>query len=630
MPSKVPTQKSLISDNEQQLFASGQKSSLIAGLLLAMGTLVLYNPAAHCDFINFDDDRYVFNNPHILQGFSWKTVVWAFQSTSEGNWHPLTWLSHALDYQLFGLNPAGHHYMSVLLHVCNTILLFLFLNKATGYVWRSFTVAALFAAHPINVESVAWVAERKNVLCTLFFFLALLAYLTYVRKPSWTRYGLLLGLFALGLMAKPMVITLPFVLLLLDYWPLGRMRTKNKAGRHSLPVDSKVQEKSLAGLFLEKAPLLLLVVGSAMITLVAQGKAGAVSSIEQVSMGSRLGNAAVSYLWYIEEAILPAHLAVLYPYPIGGVPAWSFLIATIVLLGVTAFVLLDARRSYLKTGWLWFLGTLVPVIGLVQIGNQARADRYSYIPFIGLFLMIVWGVAEASAHHRIKTVYLAVGAVAVIFTASVFMRSQLTYWRNSVTLWSHALEVTHNNFVAEDNLGNALVLEGREEDALPHFRTALHIHPSDPVGALNIGVSEQKHGELRQSIDWYNQVLSNTTDSNLRTQAYLDSGISYRMLGDYDRAQTSYKSALNISPASTIALVGMGLIAQKKGDLDGAIEYYMSAMTIQPTDVGYLLLYQAWQKKGDQDKAISAFRSAEKMSHGIEKAQQVVNSLLLQ
>ena len=566
-------------------------------------------------------------------GLSWKTVVWAFRSTQESNWHPVTWLSHALDWQVFGLNPAGHHYVNLLLHVCNVVLLFVFLKRATRFVWRSFTVAALFAVHPINVESVAWVAERKNVLCTLFFFLALLAYLGYTRKPSIGRYLLLAGLFALGLMAKPMVITLPFVLLLLDYWPLERMRyrTAEKSfGANQTSLNPKVPKRSFRWLFLEKIPFLMLAVGSAIITLVAQRSGGAVSSIEEVSLGARVANAIVSYLHYIEKAVFPIHMAPLYPYPTRGVSVGSFVEAIIVLLGITGIVVLATQKHYLKTGWLWFLGTLVPVIGIVQIGNQSMADRYAYIPFVGLFIIVVWGVADWANQRRLRTVYMAVAAVFLISAMSVATEIQLSYWHDSVALWSHAIAVTTNNFVAEDNLGNALALDGKDEEALPHFRAALRIKPDDPVAELNLGVYELKHHDLQQSVGWYHRVLIDTTNSNLRMQAYANLGSCFRMLNDYEQAQMNYQFALQLDPNATLAIVGLGLVAQKTGDLDRAIENYARAVSIQPTDVGYLLLSQAWQKNGRPDEAQVALYAAKKLSRNIEVARQAAEALIAQ
>lgn len=610
---------------------SGNNRGLIAALFLAAGTLVLYNPIAHANFINFDDDRYVYANFHVLQGLSWKTIAWAFGSIQESNWHPLTWLSHALDSQIFGLNPAGHHYVNVLFHVCNTVLLFIVLKRATRFVGRSFVVAALFAVHPLNVESVAWVAERKNVLCTLFFLLALFAYLSYVRRPSLGRYLFVACMFALGLMAKPMVVTLPFVLLLFDYWPLQRMSHGRKGesvdSGESLP-NSNVPPRTFQWLLLEKVPLLLLAIASSLVTLVAQRKGGAVSSTTAVTMGSRICNAFVSYWRYIEKTVVPTHLAPLYPYPTSGLPTMLVVGAILALLGITVAVFVIQGKKYLRMGWLWFLGTLVPVIGLVQIGNQAMADRYAYIPLIGLFILGVWGAADLANKFHLGTIYKVALVVLIVAGFSLITEKQLAYWHDSITLWSHTVAVTQNNFVAEDNFGNALALEGKDEEALPHFQAALRIKPEDPVAELNLGVYDQRHHQLQPSVGWFQNVLSHTMNASLRMQAYADLGSSYRMLGDYKQAQASYQSSLELDSTDTVSIVGLGLIAQKTGDLRHAIENYSRAVAIQPTAVGYLLLSRAWQEDSHPEEAQTALRSSENLSRDFERTQRTVELLI--
>lgn len=610
---------------------SGNNRGLIAALFLAAGTLVLYNPIAHANFINFDDDRYVYANPHVLQGFHWKTIAWAFASVQESNWHPLTWLSHALDSQIFGLNPAGHHYVNVLFHACNAVLLFIVLKRATKFVGRSFVVAALFAVHPLNVESVAWIAERKNVLCTLFFLLTLFAYLIYARRPSLGRYLFVACMFSLGLMAKPMVVTLPFVLLLFDYWPLQRISNRNQKKGAGLNQDSAnfdVPARTFQWLLLEKAPLLLLAIASSLVTLVAQRKGGAVSSTTAVTMGSRIGNAFVSYWRYIEKTVVPIHLAPLYPYPTSGLPPLLVVGAILELLGITVVVFVIQGKKYLRMGWLWFLGTLVPVIGLVQIGNQAMADRYAYIPLIGLFILAVWGAADLADKFHSGMIYTVALVACIIAGFSLITENQLAYWRDSIPLWSHTVAVTRNNFVAEDNFGNALALEGKDEEALSHFQAALRIKSDDPVAELNIGVYDQRHHQLQPSVGWFQNVLGHTMNASLRMQAYTDMGASYRMLGDYAQAQTSYQSSLELDSSDTGAIVGLGLIAQKNGDLRSAIESYSRAVAIQPTAVGYLLLSQVWQKDGHPEEAQAALRSSEKLSRDFERTQRTVELLI--
>ncbi len=346
-------------------------------------TLALYNPVNQHPFVNYDDDRYVTGNAHVRQGLTAETFTWALTSTEQANWHPLTWMSHALDVSLFRLNPAGHHFTGVLLHAANAILLFLLLMSATGRLGPSLFVAALFALHPMNVESVAWVAERKNVLCTFFFFLTLWAYGWYARRPEWKRYLVVAALFVAGLAAKPMVITLPFVLLLLDYWPLNRVRYAESDAGWSWPR-----------LILEKMPLIALSAASAMITMKAQQAGGAVRSTVQFSLSTRVANAIYAYAMYLWKMIWPARLAPLYPHPAGTLATWQVVTAALVLIAITMLVWKFRELRYLMTGWLWFLGTLVPVIGLVQVGDAAMADRYAYIPLIGIFVMIAFGAAD--------------------------------------------------------------------------------------------------------------------------------------------------------------------------------------------------------------------------------------------
>ena len=368
------------------LFSSPEKRNVILCLLLVVLTLALYNPVNSHPFVNYDDDRYVTENPHIHNGVEWDTIAWAFTSIEQENWHPLTWLSHALDYGLFHQNPTGHHFTSLLIHAANAVLLFLLLAFATRRSGPSLLVALLFALHPINVESVAWVAERKNVLSTFFFLGAIGAYGWYARKPHWQRYLAVATLFAAGLMSKPMVITFPFVLLLLDYWPLGRVEGNQ--------ASSPGPTLSWTKLLVEKLPLLALSAASAVITMKAQQAGGAMRSTAQFSLGVRVENAVVAYATYLWKLIWPSHLAPLYPHPGDSLASWQVALSLLVLLAITSIVLAFRAKRYLLVGWLWFLGTLVPVIGLVQVGDQAMADRYAYVPLVGIFVMIAWGFAD--------------------------------------------------------------------------------------------------------------------------------------------------------------------------------------------------------------------------------------------
>ncbi len=445
----------------------GTQLNTVLCVLLAGVTIALYSPVLWHSFVVLDDREYVTANSHIHNGLNWNTIKWAFTSIEAANWHPLTWLSHALDYQLFALNPAGHHLDSVLIHALNAVLLFLLLEWVTKRVGPSLLVAALFALHPLNVESVAWVAERKNVLSTLFFFLAIAAYAWYVQKPGWRRYLLVAGLFAAGLMAKPMVITLPFVLLLLDYWPLERTPLHRT---ESAPATSTgVPRVALSKLLLEKIPLLFLSAGSAWLTLIAQRPAK--RTLAELPFGIRLENAVVSYGLYLWKMLWPARLS-LNPHSVGALPAWQLILSALVLIGVTAFVVAFHRKRYLPVGWFWFLGTLIPVIGLVQVGEYAMADRYAYVPLIGIFVMIAWGLADWADAKRIRTVWLTIPALCALAALGIVTIHQMSYWESDYALWSHTLE-TAETPMALNALGVTLMHPDSEmtQQELKNFGT---------------------------------------------------------------------------------------------------------------------------------------------------------------
>jgi protein O-mannosyl-transferase len=466
---------------------TGRNLNAILCVLLAGATITLYSPVIGHSFVVLDDREYVTANPHIHDGLGWSTVKWAFTSSEAANWHPLTWLSHALDYQLFALNPAGHHFDSVLIHALNAALLFLLLAWLTKRVGPSLMVAALFALHPINVESVAWVAERKNVLSTLFFFLAIGAYVWYALKPSWYRYLQVAALFAAGLMAKPMVITLPFVLLLLDYWPLDRMPLDGI--RSGLASANGVRRVAFFRLVLEKIPLLFLSAASAWLTLNAQRPA--VRTIAELPLAIRIENAAVAYGLYLWKMVWPARLA-FYPHSL-ILPAWQWILSALVLIGVTAFVVICRRARYLPVGWLWFLGTLVPVIGLVQVGEYAMADRYAYVPLIGIFVMIAWGLDDLANVKKLPTEWRAIPALCALAALGCVTSRQMSYWESDYDLWSHTLEVAENPMtlnalgvalmhpdseMSRHDLENFATEQDRMDEARQHFERALELRRS--------------------------------------------------------------------------------------------------------------------------------------------------------
>ncbi len=526
-----------------------EKYTWALGFLLVVATVALYYPASSHPFVNYDDNVYVTENPQIKSGLNWDTVQWAFTTSEAGNWHPVTWLSHALDCQLFQEDPAGHHNTNLLLHVLNVLLLFWVLREATGFTGRSWMVAALFALHPINVESVAWIAERKNLLSMLFFLLALGAYRWYVREPRTSRYVVVAALFALGLMAKPQVVTFPFVLLLWDYWPLRRMETASGQAAVDPSDNPEAPQRSFSWLVGEKLPLFVLCVASALITMRVQQTAGAMNTVKNTfPLSIRVGNALVCYARYLGKAFWPSRLALIYPHPGTSLQTWQVLAALVLLLAVTALVLRAPRRRYLLVGWLWFLGTMVPMIGLVQVGEQAMADRYAYLPFIGLFIMVCWGVAEWAERRHVSVALLAGASALVLVALGVTAYRQLEYWSDNVVLWTHIIEVTPPNYIAQDDLGGALLNTGQIETAMEHFRQAAEIYPLDPFSNLNLAIYAQQHDDPRQAIARAEIVLSRTPSPRLRSKACTTLAFAYRDLGDQTKSQEYFEAAQKERP----------------------------------------------------------------------------------
>jgi len=614
--------------------ASPLAQKMLLGLALAVAVLAVYYPVHWQPFANYDDADYVTDNFHVKAGLTWATVQWAMTTRAAANWHPVTWMSHALDTQLFGLNPAGPHDVNVLFHVVNALLLFWVLQRATGFTGRSWMVAALFAVHPINVESVVWIAERKNLLSMFFLLLTLAAYAWYAERPRGSRYLVVAALFALGLMSKPQVITLPFVLLLWDYWPLGRVAIRSSpfALRRTSADEisgeqrtAKGEERSFRWLVLEKVPLLGLCIASAVITLTAQSSGGATSSYR---FFLRLENALVSYAQYLEKAIWPWRLALFYPYPAKPYPLFDVAGALLVLLAITTGVILARQRRYLTVGWLWFLGTLVPMIGVIQVGTQAMADRYAYLPFVGLFIMVCWLVADFAAEARIPPMLLRTACALVLLLLAVVAHRQVGFWNDHVTLWTHVLEVTQNNWLAENNLGTALLKLGRPEEAIPHFRAAAALYSEDPNTILNIGTYEQMHGNISAAIADYKKAAEMARNPRTKGRAYNNLGYAYKDAGDLANARASLQLAVQADPEFVGAWISLGLMSQKMGDLPSAIRAYQQAVQIHPSDFGYLLLASALDQSGDRDQANQARQKAAALSDNIVGAQHYADKLL--
>ena len=458
---------------------------LMVCLFLIMATIVVYWQVRNHEFVNFDDSEYITENRHAQAGLTWKGIIWAFTTTHAGNWHPLTWLSHMLDCQIYGLNAGGHHLTSLLFHIVNTLLLFVVLNRLTGALWRSAFVAALFALHPLHVESVAWVAERKDVLSTFFWMLTMWAYIRYTERPGLNTYFFVLLFLILGLMSKPMLVTLPFVLLLMDYWPLGRLQS-GLSRRKSSP---KIQESPAFRLVWEKVPLFAITVVSSIATFLVQQASGALQSLDVLPFKIRIANTLVTYISYIVKMIWPLDLAVFYPHS-GMRPIWQVLGAGLLLVCISVLLIRAARRRpYLAVGWLWYLGTLVPVIGVVQVGAQSMADRYTYVPLIGLFVMIAWGIPDLLGQWRHKKTGLALISALLISTLTVISMLQLRHWNNTITLFEHALNETEDNCVAHYNIGVAFTKQNKMDRAIKHFSEVLRIRPNHPDSHYNLGVA---------------------------------------------------------------------------------------------------------------------------------------------
>jgi len=635
--------------------------SLLLGLLLVVATVAVYSSVHTHPFANFDDGPYVFSNPHVRAGLTWDTVTWAFTSIGSvtpdvPDWHPLAWLSHALDTQLFGFDPAGPHDENLFLHVLNVLVLFWVLQRATGLTGRSAMVAALFALHPINVESVAWISERKNLLSMLFFLLALAAYRWYARKPQVGRYLVVAALFALGLMAKPQVITLPFVLLLWDYWPLQRLASRYSlfafrqndapgaadeiqvAKNEQLGSDEErkaKREERLLWLVVEKLPLFALAAASAVITVKSQLAIGGIDVDKSMSFSIRLGNAIVSYVRYLGKAFWPSDLALFYPHPGTSLQAWQVLAALVILLAISALVVWKRGQRYLLVGWLWFLGTLVPMIGLVQVNRQAMADRYAYISFIGLFILISWGVADFAEQRHLPLVWLRSASVAVLLLLAALTYRQVGFWGDNLTLWSHALEVTQNNYFAENIVGSTLMDQGDPEAALPHLQAATEMNPSDPSAYMSIGAYDQQHGNARDALEQYQRTIRLTDGAVqrnlwLRSTTFARMGSAYRQLGDFAQARQSFRKALEINPGDGQVWLALGIVTQLSGNPSAAIQAYSQAVKIQPSDVGYLLLSRALQQSGQNSQAQSAEAEAHRLSRDLPAAEKRVDAIFAQ
>jgi len=526
-----------------------KSAPVVISVCAVLGLLIwiVFGQTLHHEFTNYDDIDYVTKNAQVGRGLTLEGIGWAFTHLHAANWHPLTWISHMLDAQLYGMNAGGHHLTNLLLHTATAILLFLLVRQMTGALWRSAFVAALFAIHPLHVESVAWVAERKDVLSGLFFILTLMAYVRYIGAPDRRRYALTLLFFVLGLMSKPMLVSVPLILLLLDYWPLERLP--------SLSLTTAEERKTAARLLWEKLPFMIPVAAACVVTVLAQRET--IVPATRIDFGSRLANAAVAYLDYIRQMIWPKDLAVFYPWDAARLGIWHVSLAVGFLVGMTVAAIMLRGRRYFATGWLWYLIMLVPVIGILQVGYQARADRYTYLPQIGLYLLIAWAavnVGEKLRHHR---VWLGALGGTVIIVLTFVAHAQAGYWKNSETLWVHAVASTKTNAIAELNLGEALQRQGRNREARAHFETSLRINRNQPGLLAVVGEFYQEEGRLSEALEFLHEAIAQAPNDQ---NAHYNLGNLYLQIGNAKEALGHYRRALELNPDDVEAMNNMAWI----------------------------------------------------------------------
>ena len=637
-------------------------------VLLILACLIAFGRILGSGFVGSDTYQYITGNNHIKEGLNAKSIYWAFTTSYFSYWHPLTWLSHMLDWSLFGANASGHHFVSLLLHIGSAVLLFLFLNKTTGSLWPSAFAAALFALHPLRVESVAWAAERKDVLSVFFGMATIYAYTYYAEKPKLSKYFLCLILFALALMSKPMLVTLPFVLLLIDYWPLGRWQEASVSARVAAPVnivesgkkkskhhkiDSTAEKKITASLsttkdrnyligrlILEKIPFLFLAVATSIVTILVLKKIGVIATLQQTSFSERIMNAIVSYVAYLGKTSWPVDLAVFYPYA-QIFPLWQVLSAAIILLGISTAVIYLARKApFLAVGWFWYLGVLFPVIGVMQAGNQSMADRFTYFPSIGIAIMLSWGVFYLLPKVKLLKIILLPAAVIVLSVLTILTWRQCGYWKSGIELFSHALRSTNNNDDSHCNLGVALAAEGKNEEAIFHYLEAIKINPNNDEAHCNIGVALAAQGKNKEAIIHYLEAIRLNPDNDnahynlgvaLAAQgkneeatahylaaiklnpdndnAYYNRGVDLAAQGKNKEAIVQYRTAIEINPNNDKAHSNLGFALVSEGKNEEAIAHYLAAIKINPNGVlTYFNLAIAFEKQGKFEEAIARYR----------------------
>jgi len=606
--------------SQERTSGVGQASPWMVALLLAVLTLAIYLPALGNGFVNYDDPDYVTANSNVLHGLSWQNLIWAFGTDNiAANWHPLTWISHMTDVELYGLAPWGHHLTSVLLMVANVALLFLVLLEMTGSTWRSAAVAALWAVHPLNVEPVAWIAERKELLSLLFLFLALIAYSRYAKAPAWSRYAGVAFLFALGLMGKVMIMTGPLVMLLLDYWPLDRLQSGSE--QETNPTG----KRSAFALVVEKWPLFLFSVAAGLTTVWIHRREGALTTA--MPLAWRLKNAVYSYALYLWKWIWPAKLAVFYPHPENRLAYWQVGVAGLVLIAISTAVWRLRDRNYLVVGWLWYLITLFPMIGILQSGRQAMGDHHAALPMIGLLIAVTWLVGDWVEARNFSPVPVGAVVAAAVMVLAVVSHRQLGYWRNSETLFRHALEATVRNGIAEDNLGAALMEKGESTEALTHFLAAVQYSPDLGIAHYNLAVALHRQNQLAPAAEQYRLAIAFAASTADAAHAHNNLAVLYLQSNSLVAAKVEFDQAIALNPAELNSYLGRGQVELQLGQTDGALADFEFLSNRVASPVALYWLGRAEEAKENLAKAKAAYQAALQLAPALTDARTQLEKL---
>jgi Flp pilus assembly protein TadD len=562
-----------------------QKTLVLLGLSAAI--LLVFWQAQTFKLVRYDDPFYVAENSHVLSGITKENVLWAFTNAEAGFWHPLTWLSLMLDFELHGFRPGGYHWTNVMFHLASALLLFLVLDRMTGAVWRSAFVAALFALHPLQVEPVAWVSQRKDMLSTFFAMLTLLVYCRYAEKPSLARYLYVVFFFVLGLMSKPMIVTLPFVMLLLDYWPLRRFpagqAVVSGSSANFIAAGERFPAMSLLCLVYEKLPLISLAVLASVLVFLTERGVGALSSLAAVSLDARIANAVVSYVVYIQRMIWPSGLAFFYPHPV-TIPLWKS-ISTLIALGAVSLLVFRERERhpYLPVGWLWYLGMLLPVIGLIQVGPHAMADRYAYVPMIGISMMITWGFPDMANSLRIHRNVVSIAAVLTLMFFTAMTWFQLGTWRDSYALFGHAIKVTKKNYIAHNNLGLVYYHDGRFDEAIRSYRAALESNPNYAFIYNNLGAALVQQGKYAEAVPYLKEALNRYLPD---VGIHHNLGTALAQLGFHEKAVFHYREAIRMGSGKADIYDSLGVSLMKLDRLEEADDAFRKALQMEPQHKG--------------------------------------------